>query len=191
MQGPKVRNGEAKPSGVQGLNRARSSWAGCAEAFYREHLGGRIRSQSSNSVFLDVVDQDVLRLERMNDLLERLPAEDRNGLRPSRYYVTKDDFVIMASEVGVLDIAPEDVVLKERLHPGRIFLVDTARGREPARSGERVEAADLAERVPLLHLPAPRGGPPVSRPSPRAWQGRGQQACPMLARPGRAGQGRG
>jgi glutamate synthase (ferredoxin) len=54
---------------------------------------------------------------------------DRNGLRPSRYYVTKDDLVIMASEVGVLDVAPDDVVVKERLHPGRIFLVDTARGR--------------------------------------------------------------
>src|SRR5262245_57261543 len=54
---------------------------------------------------------------------------DRNGLRPSRYYVTKDDLVIMASEVGVLDIPPENVMLKERLHPGRIFLVDTAQGR--------------------------------------------------------------
>ena len=54
---------------------------------------------------------------------------DRNGLRPSRYYVTKDDLVIMASEVGVLDIPPEDVLVKERLHPGRIFLVDTAKGR--------------------------------------------------------------
>ena len=54
---------------------------------------------------------------------------DRNGLRPSRHYVTKDDLVVMASEVGVLDIPPEDIVLKERLHPGRIFLVDTARGR--------------------------------------------------------------
>src|SRR5688572_11459914 len=54
---------------------------------------------------------------------------DRNGLRPSRYYVTKDDLVIMASEVGVLDIPAENVLLKERLHPGRIFLVDTAQGR--------------------------------------------------------------
>jgi glutamate synthase domain-containing protein 2/glutamate synthase domain-containing protein 1/glutamate synthase domain-containing protein 3 len=54
---------------------------------------------------------------------------DRNGLRPSRYYVTKDDLVIMASEVGVLDIPAENVLLKERLHPGRIFLVDTAEGR--------------------------------------------------------------
>ncbi|MGE3956512.1 MAG: glutamate synthase large subunit [Vicinamibacterales bacterium] len=54
---------------------------------------------------------------------------DRNGLRPSRYYVTKDDLVVMASEVGVLDFPPEDIVIKERLHPGRIFLVDTKRGR--------------------------------------------------------------
>ena len=54
---------------------------------------------------------------------------DRNGLRPSRYYVTKDGLVVMASEVGVLDILPENVLLKERLHPGRIFLVDTAEGR--------------------------------------------------------------
>mgnify|MGYP001225074776 FL=1 len=54
---------------------------------------------------------------------------DRNGLRPSRYYVTKDDLVVMASEVGVLDIPPEDVLMKGRLLPGRIFLVDTAQGR--------------------------------------------------------------
>jgi glutamate synthase domain-containing protein 2/glutamate synthase domain-containing protein 1/glutamate synthase domain-containing protein 3 len=54
---------------------------------------------------------------------------DRNGLRPCRYYVTKDDLVIMASEVGVLDIAPERVESKGRLQPGRIFLVDTKEGR--------------------------------------------------------------
>ncbi|MCG8324776.1 MAG: glutamate synthase large subunit, partial [Thiotrichales bacterium] len=54
---------------------------------------------------------------------------DRNGLRPSRYYVTKDDMVIMASEVGVLEVAPENVEIKERLHPGRIFMVDTRQGR--------------------------------------------------------------
>jgi glutamate synthase (ferredoxin) len=54
---------------------------------------------------------------------------DRNGLRPSRYYITKDGLVVMASEVGVLDIPPERVLIKERLHPGRIFLVDTAQGR--------------------------------------------------------------
>ena len=54
---------------------------------------------------------------------------DRNGLRPSRYYVTKDGLVVMASEVGVLDIPAENILVKERLHPGRIFLIDTAQGR--------------------------------------------------------------
>ncbi len=54
---------------------------------------------------------------------------DRNGLRPSRYYVTKDDRVIMASEVGVLDLPPEMVVQKGRLQPGRMFLIDTEQGR--------------------------------------------------------------
>jgi glutamate synthase (ferredoxin) len=54
---------------------------------------------------------------------------DRNGLRPSRYYVTKDDQVIMASEVGVLDIPPERVLQKGRLQPGRMFLIDTEQGR--------------------------------------------------------------
>ncbi|TEB11462.1 glutamate synthase large subunit [Pelotomaculum propionicicum] len=54
---------------------------------------------------------------------------DRNGLRPSRYYVTKDDLIVLASEVGVLDIPAEDVVLKERLRPGRMLLVDTEEGR--------------------------------------------------------------
>src|SRR2546425_2085432 len=54
---------------------------------------------------------------------------DRNGLRPSRYYVTKDDLVIMASEVGVLDVPPERVLLKGRLQPGRMFLVDIEKGR--------------------------------------------------------------
>ena len=54
---------------------------------------------------------------------------DRNGLRPSRYYVTKDDLVIMASEVGVLDIPPDRILQKGRLQPGRMFLVDTEEGR--------------------------------------------------------------
>jgi glutamate synthase domain-containing protein 2/glutamate synthase domain-containing protein 1/glutamate synthase domain-containing protein 3 len=54
---------------------------------------------------------------------------DRNGLRPSRYVVTKDGFVVMASEVGVLDIAPDNVEHKDRLQPGRMFLVDTELGR--------------------------------------------------------------
>ena len=54
---------------------------------------------------------------------------DRNGLRPSRYVVTKDDLVIMASEVGAVHIDPENVHYKGRLQPGRMFLVDTEEGR--------------------------------------------------------------
>jgi glutamate synthase domain-containing protein 2/glutamate synthase domain-containing protein 1/glutamate synthase domain-containing protein 3 len=54
---------------------------------------------------------------------------DRNGLRPSRYYVTKDGLVIMASEVGVLDVPPEMIERKGRLQPGRMFLVDLEQGR--------------------------------------------------------------
>jgi len=54
---------------------------------------------------------------------------DRNGLRPSRYVVTKDDRVIMASEVGALEIAPENVLKKGRLEPGKMFLVDLQQGR--------------------------------------------------------------
>ena len=54
---------------------------------------------------------------------------DRNGLRPSRYCVTKDDMVVMASEVGVLPMEPERILKKARLEPGRMFLVDTSQGR--------------------------------------------------------------
>ncbi len=54
---------------------------------------------------------------------------DRNGLRPSRYYVTKDDLVIMASEAGVLPIAPDRIAHKGRLQPGRMFLVNMEEGR--------------------------------------------------------------
>ncbi|SFH85495.1 glutamate synthase large subunit [Planctomicrobium piriforme] len=54
---------------------------------------------------------------------------DRNGLRPSRYYVTHDDKVIMASEVGVLDVDPKNVKFKGRLQPGKMFLVDFEQGR--------------------------------------------------------------
>ena len=64
---------------------------------------------------------------------------DRNGLRPSRYYVTNDDVVIMASEAGVLQIPPENIKYKGRLQPGRIFLVDTKEGRI-------IEDAELKER---------------------------------------------
>ena len=54
---------------------------------------------------------------------------DRNGLRPSRYYVTKDNKVIMASEVGVLPVEPENVLMKGRLQPGKMFLIDFEEGR--------------------------------------------------------------
>ncbi|MFZ4819880.1 MAG: glutamate synthase central domain-containing protein, partial [Limisphaerales bacterium] len=67
---------------------------------------------------------------------------DRNGLRPSRYYVTKDDQVIMASEVGVLDIAPENIAQKGRLQPGRMFYIDTALGRI-------VDDAEIKEQIAI------------------------------------------
>ena len=103
---------------------------------------------------------------------------DRNGLRPSRYYVTKDDLVVMASEVGVLDVPPENVLVKERLHPGRIFLVDTAQGRiiddEEIKSGLAAEhpyqAWLDAEVVHLDDLPPAPGAPAADRESLRRRQ---------------------
>ena len=53
---------------------------------------------------------------------------DRNGLRPSRYYITDDDTLVLSSEVGVLEVEPEHIVAKERLHPGKMLLVDTVSG---------------------------------------------------------------
>jgi glutamate synthase (NADPH) large chain len=69
---------------------------------------------------------------------------DRNGLRPGRYWVTSDGLVVLASEVGVLDIDPATVIRKGRLQPGRIFLADTATGRLV--EDEEVKAALAAER---------------------------------------------
>ena len=54
---------------------------------------------------------------------------DRNGLRPSRYYITDEDTLILSSEVGVLDIDPGKILIKERLHPGKMLLVDTVQGK--------------------------------------------------------------
>ena len=65
---------------------------------------------------------------------------DRNGLRPTRYYVTKDDTVVLGSEVGVLDVPPERVSHKGRLLPGRMLLIDTKRG-------EIVGDAELKEKL--------------------------------------------
>ena len=64
---------------------------------------------------------------------------DRNGLRPSRYYVLKNGDVVLASEVGVLDIPESEIVLKERLHPGKMLLIDTVKG-------EIVQDDELKER---------------------------------------------
>ena len=96
---------------------------------------------------------------------------DRNGLRPSRYTVTKDGFVIMGSETGVLDIDPANVAMKGRLQPGRMFLVDTEKGR--IIDDEEIKS-EIASRQPyrvwlqnnlysLRDLPAP-----VTTPAPES-----------------------
>jgi glutamate synthase (NADPH/NADH) large chain len=83
---------------------------------------------------------------------------DRNGLRPSRWWRTDEDLVVLASEVGVLDIAPERVVAKGRLQPGRMFLVDTSLGRIV--EDDEIKAALAVEHpydewlhAGLVHLP--------------------------------------
>ncbi len=75
---------------------------------------------------------------------------DRNGLRPSRYWVTKDGLVVLASEVGVLDIPADRVLQKGRLQPGRMFLVDTEEGRIVA--DEEIKLRTAAERPYSLWL---------------------------------------
>ena len=82
---------------------------------------------------------------------------DRNGLRPGRYWVTSDGLVVLASEVGVLDIEPARVIRRGRLQPGRIFLADTAAGRIV--EDEEVKA-ELAARAPVRGLAARRPDPP-------------------------------
>jgi glutamate synthase (ferredoxin) len=96
---------------------------------------------------------------------------DRNGLRPSRYYVTKNDLVVMASEAGVLDLPPEDIVLKDRLQPGRMFLVDTVQGR--IIDDEEIKRTVAAERPYrewldeyLVHLEDLPPAPEVPAPDP-------------------------
>jgi glutamate synthase domain-containing protein 2/glutamate synthase domain-containing protein 1/glutamate synthase domain-containing protein 3 len=89
---------------------------------------------------------------------------DRNGLRPSRYYVTHDDMIIMASEVGVMEVAPENVKIKERLHPGRILMVDMEQGRiigDEELKKEFVEANPYKQwlkenLIPIGNLPEPK-----------------------------------
>jgi glutamate synthase (NADPH/NADH) large chain len=97
---------------------------------------------------------------------------DRNGLRPSRYYVTKGGLVIMASEVGVLEVPPEEVLCKGRLQPGRMFLVDQGQGRIIADDELKMRIATekpyaewlAANLVSLEELP---DGPPVHEPDHR------------------------
>src|SRR5262249_5925977 len=86
---------------------------------------------------------------------------DRNGLRPSRYWVTDDGLVVLASEVGVLDLPPDSVVRKGRLQPGRMFLVDLEKHRiieeDETKDALAAEAPDdewlLAGLVRLEDLP--------------------------------------
>ena len=95
---------------------------------------------------------------------------DRNGLRPGRYLVTDDGLVVLASEIGVLDVAPEKVVRKGRLRPGKMFLVDTAEGRlieddeiKDSLANEQpwgqwlqgtINLKDLPDREHIVHTPA-------------------------------------
>jgi glutamate synthase (ferredoxin) len=93
---------------------------------------------------------------------------DRNGLRPGRFYVTKDGLVVLASEAGVLDFPPEQIEIKGRLQPGRMFLVDTEQGRIV--EDEEIKAQIINERpyadwlkqhlVHLKDLPAAPEMPP-------------------------------
>ncbi|MCO1600797.1 glutamate synthase large subunit [Desulfosporosinus nitroreducens] len=69
---------------------------------------------------------------------------DRNGLRPSRYYVTKDDKVVLASEVGVIDIKPENVKYKGRLEPGKMLLIDT-------RAKRIISDEEVKQSVAMMH----------------------------------------
>ena len=95
---------------------------------------------------------------------------DRNGLRPSRYWVTKDGLVVMASEAGVLDLPQDQIALKGRLQPGRMFFVDTTEGRIV--QDEEIKEGFAARKpyrtwlteglVELESLPPPPAPPPVN-----------------------------
>ena len=103
---------------------------------------------------------------------------DRNGLRPSRYWVTDDDRVIMASEVGVLDVPPDKIVKKGRLEPGKIFLVDTTQGRIIPDDEIKAELAARAA-VPGVARRGPRAPrrPAAAVPARAAAQQRGATAA--------------
>ena len=98
---------------------------------------------------------------------------DRNGLRPARYYVTKDDLIIMGSEAGVVKVAPENVLRKWRLQPGKMLLIDLEEGRiidDAEVKGDLVDKRPWKRwvddnLVPLESLPTPtgvsKGGPEI------------------------------
>ena len=96
---------------------------------------------------------------------------DRNGLRPSRYYITSDDKCVMASEVGVLDIPPEAVIEKGRLQPGKVFLIDFKKGRMVPDEEIKSEWARRQpwgqwlreKRLELHNLPVPEDVPALDR----------------------------
>ena len=105
---------------------------------------------------------------------------DRNGLRPGRFWVTDDGLVVLASEVGVLDIAPERVVRKGRLQPGRMFLVDTEQHRivEDDEIKAELAAEHAVRRVAARRRHAPR------RPArARAHRAHARVACCAVSRP--------
>ena len=86
---------------------------------------------------------------------------DRNGLRPGRFVVTEDGFIILASEIGVADISPDKIVRKGRLQPGKMFLIDTVAGQIVEDEQIKSEVASLepwgewleASRINLRDLP--------------------------------------
>ncbi|MCK6490328.1 MAG: glutamate synthase large subunit [Planctomycetes bacterium] len=107
-------------------------------------------------------------------------ALDRNGLRPARYVITTDDEILYASEMGTLDIAPEKIAVKSRLAPGKMIMVDTARGvflEDEAIKDELAKGHPYADwieehKITLDQLPAP-----VQPPIPRHEDIRQQQAA--------------
>ncbi|MCB1623721.1 MAG: glutamate synthase subunit alpha, partial [Pseudomonadales bacterium] len=96
---------------------------------------------------------------------------DRNGLRPGRYYVTREGLVVMASEAGVLDLPPESIVRKGRLQPGRMFLIDTGEGRIV--EDDEIKKQLITQRPygdwlkqHLVHLEDLPAAPPAAMPEP-------------------------
>ena len=105
---------------------------------------------------------------------------DRNGLRPGRWLETKDGWVVLASETGVLDIPAENIARKGRLQPGKLFLVDLAQGRIVP--DEEMKQA-VATQKPYARVVRARGRPPRGPATARA-------ACPPRRSPCVSGRSR-